>query len=216
MFHTRPLEHHYIDDLEAVLREHVRDSATGTIIESEVGEILQYMRGEPDSIGRTRRYIVACLSSDHAIACMAVASPDPVMQQHFNDQGIQVANAIELLNAFVSSRYLKGMGVGAMLFNAICTDGLENGKQNLIINSGPRYQNSWGFYDHMCDSSHGFIDNYYALGRHAKTWKKNLIPSKAGAGQKQGNEEIPLSPLRSSTSPQSCVLTSHSLVTRTF
>ena len=167
------LEERDIATLDAILREHVRDLHSGAVVDSEVQAIQGYMQGAMDDAGRVRRYLVACEENEagKVVGCMALSVPDHRMTQHF---GNDAAFAVELLNAFVASSHLHGKGVGRQLFTAMCTSGAADGARYLLVNSGPRYRRSWAFYDRVCDSSHGFIDDYYGEGRHAKTWKKAL------------------------------------------
>lgn len=176
---VRPLIQTDIDALAPILRQHIRDLHSGEIVESEVAAVMTYMDGTPDASDRQRSYLVACASqqADQPLACMAWAAPDALMTQHFAAAGSsqeQLLRSVELLNAFVTSTRLGGQGVGRTLLMALCQQAIAAGATQLLVNSGPRYRHSWGFYDHVCDSSHGFIDNYYGPGRHAKTWKKML------------------------------------------
>jgi len=170
---VRPLHHSDIASLTSILREHIRDLHSSDIVETEVQAVISYMRGMADALGRTRRYLVAVDRSEQLLGCMAMAVPDPAMAIHLD---IGDTPAVELLNAFVGSRYMRGKGVGLALFSALCEAAATDGARYLLVNSGPRYRNSWGFYDRVCDTSHGFIDNYYGPSRHAKTCKKNLHP----------------------------------------
>ncbi|MFL9877153.1 GNAT family N-acetyltransferase [Herbaspirillum rhizosphaerae] len=174
-FSVRMLEAEDIAALTPVLREHVRDLHSGQVVESEVNAIQSYMQGAADEFGRTRRYLVAFNAEGTAIGCMALAVPEERMAQHFAGiTGAPGTTSVELLNAFVATAYLRGQGIGRMLLEAICRMGAADGAHTLLINSGPRYRHSWAFYDRVCDSSHGFIDDYYGEGRHAKTWLKDL------------------------------------------
>lgn len=167
------LEERDIATLDAILREHVRDLHSGAVVDSEVQAIKSYMQGAVDDTGRVRRYRVACEENEEGrvVGCMALSAPDHRMTQHF---GSDAAAAVELLNAFVASSHFRGKGVGRLLFTAMCTLGAADDAHYLLVNSGPRYRHSWAFYDRVCDSSHGFINDYYGEGRHAKTWKKDL------------------------------------------
>ncbi|MDB5992845.1 MAG: hypothetical protein JWQ10_4248 [Herbaspirillum sp.] len=168
---VRPLKLEDIPSLEPILREHILDLITGEVVEEEVRSVLAYMQGAPDLLDRIREYQVACDASGQVIACMAISKPDPRMSRHF---AISETDAIELLNAFVRSDHLRGKGVGRALLDAVCTQGQVRNAIYLLVNSGPRYKHSWGFYDRVCDTSHGFIEHYYGNTRHAKTWKKDL------------------------------------------
>ena len=168
---VRPLHQDDITSLTLILREHIRDLHSGDIVEAEVQAVISYMHGMLDALGRTRCYLVAVDHGGQVLGCMAMAKPDPKMSRHLTTGDTPT---VELLNAFVNNRYLRGQGVGLALFSALCEVAATDGAHYLIVNSGPRYRNSWGFYDRVCDSSHGFIENYYGTSRHAKTWKKKL------------------------------------------
>ena len=171
---VRPLQAGDLTALAPILRQHILDLHSGEVVQSEVLAVLSYMDGMPDALGRRRAYYVALEGSNPAgrvLGCMALAAPDPQMVAHLSTQGLVT---LELLNAFVCSANVRGQGVGRALFQEICAQAAAEGAVCLIVNSGPRYKASWGFYDRVCDSSHGFIDDYYGVGRHAKTWKKYL------------------------------------------
>lgn len=160
-----------IDLLEPILRQHVRDLYTHEVLEAEVLAIQDYMRGVVDSSGRVRNYLVAHSEHKRAIGCIAISTPDVDMAEHFGADAVESA---EVLNVFVDANYLGGKGVGQALFEAACAFASDYGAHYLLVNSGPRYTSSWGFYDRVCDGSGGFIQHKYGVGRHAKTWKKRL------------------------------------------
>lgn len=167
-----PLKESDINHFDSILTAHVWDRRTGEILTDEIASIKGYMRGEKDEYGRTRTYVVAKDQTGKVLGCMAYAVPDPDMVKHFHLEN--TVESIELLNAFVSPEIFRGGGVGRKLLNAICEAGLQEAKKQLLIHSGPRYKESWGFYDKLTDESCGFIENKYGEGRHAKTWRKQL------------------------------------------
>ncbi|MFA6270716.1 MAG: GNAT family N-acetyltransferase [Candidatus Paceibacterota bacterium] len=163
-----PLKETDIDQFNLILEAHVRDRITGEVLTSEIKEIKGYMRGELDEYGRERHYFVARDKMGKVLGCMAYSIPDPDTIKHF-----QVDNPnenIELLNAFVSPEIFRGGGIGNKLLQKIISEGKRLGKKQLLINSGPRYQKSWGFYDKFAEQA-DFIQNKYGEGGHAKTWK---------------------------------------------
>lgn len=167
----RELRREDLPAIEAILREHVRDSATQQVIEGEVTAILGYMKGEPDTEGRSRKYLVATDSHGWLIGVVATSTPDARMCEHLK---VEEKSSRELLNAFVTTRHFRGSGVGRKLFDAACEAARKEGASELVVNSGRRYIKSWGFYDKVCDSSAGFIKDYFGEGRDAKTWRKRL------------------------------------------
>lgn len=168
-----PLVKTDINKLEQILMAHVRDITTKELLDDEIQEIKGYMNGRKDDYGRDRRYLVAKDVTGKVLGCMAYSFPDPDMIKHFHLDNKE--SNIELLNAFVSPDVFRGGGVGRKLLEAICDARRKIGKKQLLIHSGPRYQDSWGFYDKTTDETCGFIENKYGNGRHAKTWRKRLF-----------------------------------------
>ena len=123
-----------------ILIAHVWNRETHTVVSSEIEAIKGYMQGELDEYGRNRTYLVAKDQSGKVVGCMAYSSPDPDMVVHFQLENTD--EAIELLNAFVSPEIFRGGGVGRKLLESICDRSSAKLKQ-LLIHSGPRYQDSW-------------------------------------------------------------------------
>lgn len=168
----RPLKETDINAIDPILRQHVRDRQTGQILEDEIKEIKDYMKGTKDEYGRKRKYFIAKSLDGRVVGCMCYSTMDPSMIEHFND--ISPDESVELLNAFVDSQIFRGGGVGRKLFEAVCQSARLENKKFLTVNSGPRYKESWGFYDHMCDEDRGMIFQKYGQGGDAKTWLKKL------------------------------------------
>lgn len=167
-----PLNESDIEQFDSILRQHVRDRDTGEIIEKEIANIKGYMRGIPDEDeDRIRKYLVARTADGRVVGCMAYSTPDKDMVNHFKD--VDPNQSAELLNAFVDSELFRGGGVGKKLFNAICDVVRAGGKKYLLINSGPRYKESWGFYDRVGENR-GFIKEKYGKDGDANTWIKYL------------------------------------------
>lgn len=163
-----------IEQFEPILEAHVRDRKTDKIVWGEIADIKSYMRGGKDGEERTRKYLVARDETGKVWGCMAYSTPDQDMVKHFNIQDPE--KTAELLNAFVSPEVFRGGGVGQKIFGAICKDAKENGRDILVIHSGPRYKKSWGFYDRMCGENQGMIIGKYGDpgDGDAMTWKKEL------------------------------------------
>lgn len=167
----KPLVQQDIEKFDSIFRQHLRDQTTGEILEDEIAEIKDYMMGNKDDYGRLRKYFVAKFN-DRVLGCMAYTTMDPDMVQHFPD--LKPEDSIELVNAFVDSEVFRGGGVGRKLFDSLCDRARAENKKYLTVNSGPRYQDSWGFYDHLCDENRGFIVDKFGKGRDANTWLKKL------------------------------------------
>jgi predicted N-acetyltransferase YhbS len=165
------LQKHDIMAVRAILAQHVIDRLTGQPVLDEIERIIACMREDRDELGRRRKYFVARQAdSGLVLGCMSYSDADRKIAEHC---GIAVEESVELHNVFVS-RCVQGMGVGRELFRTVCMAAQEEGKKWLLVVSGPRYSQSWGFYDAVCDTCAGYILNAYGDGVHAKTWSKSL------------------------------------------
>ena len=81
---------------------------------------------------------------------------------------------LELLNVFVHRDFMRTKGIGRSLLAAVVEEAKAARAIGLLVNSGPRYLSSWGFYDRIFDADHGMLVDYYGTGRHAKVWSKLL------------------------------------------
>lgn len=160
-----------IEQLEPILREHVRHYQTGEVMNKEVEDIISYMRGKTDEYGRNRKYFVARDSRGKILGCMGYTNPEPDLIRYY---GTTPEESMELVNAFVSTAVFRGGGVGNKLFMAVCEAAKQDGKKKLLLSSGPRYKDSWGFYDKVCDSRGVLLVDKFGQGRHAQTWIKSL------------------------------------------
>lgn len=170
----RWLEHTDLCALDAVLRQHVRDLRDGSVVEAEVAAIRDCMSGAMDAEGRYRSYLVARDSNGRVLGCMALSRPDTRLSNHLNLDPQAQGTALELLNVFVRRDAMRGQGIGRALLQAACDEARAACAGQLVVNSGPRYRASWGFYDHLFDASHGMMQNYYGPDRHAKVWSMML------------------------------------------
>ncbi len=167
-----PLVEADIEQLVPILKQHVRSRLTGELEEGEIADIQNYMRGGKDEDeGRVRKYLVAKDETGKVWGCMAYSTPDKDMVAYF---GVNDDKSVELLNAFVDKDVFRGGGVGRKLFEAICAAAKSEEKKELLINSGPRYRHSWGFYTHLCGENTGMIVEKYGKGGDAMTWRKTL------------------------------------------
>lgn len=177
-----PLQEKDVAELDSILREHIRDRKTGEIEEKEIERLAGFMRGnheQTDGKVRVRNFLVAKDKNGKVLGCMAHAQPEQQMIEHFgralnmDHQELEDKSA-ELLHAFVSSDIFRGSGVGRELFSAICEAAKKDGKELILVNSGPRYAASWGFYDKMEMKRCGYIIGKYGEGGDAMTWVKSL------------------------------------------
>lgn len=165
-----PLTPDDIVQLEPIIRQHVRGMDDDIVDEEEVTAILGYMSGGLDSQLRQRNYFVAKDQEGKVLGCVGLTSPESALVEIY---AVPHYCSGELVNLFVDTN-AQGKGVGKQLFNALCTLAREKGYQQILLDSGPRYQKSWPFYDKICDQSAGVIADKYGEGYHAKTWIKYL------------------------------------------
>ena len=168
----KPLEEGDIEQLDPILRQHVRDRYTQAILGEEIADIEDYMRGGKDEYGRSRKYLVAKSAEGRVWGCMGLTVMDPDLVKHLPDKDPK--ETMELVNAFVDSEVYRGGGVGKKLFDAICEMARAERKKYLTLSSGPRYKASWGFYDRFCDENTGMIIGKFGPGGDANTWLKRL------------------------------------------
>lgn len=170
----RWLERSDLSALEQILRHHVRDLLDGRIVDAEIAAIAHYMEGGADEQGRYRSYLVACDTSDQPLGCAALSRSDTRLIHHLRLDAEQAIRTLELLNVFVHHDALRQQGIGRALVAAAAEEAMAAGARQLLVNSGPRYRTSWGFYDHLFDMDYGMLNDYYGPGRHAKVWSKQL------------------------------------------
>lgn len=163
---VRPLQQTDIDQVVPILQEWVRDAQTGQVIEAEVQDILGKMEASLEE-GSDRTYYTAELDGE-ILGVMALAAPSPEM--------IEIAstdNPVEIVNAFVSGK-AQGKGVGKKLLESLAETAKESGFTELIVNSGPRYKNAWGFYTKNMGEPVRILRDQYGPGLDAPVWSKAL------------------------------------------
>ena len=170
--HISSLTQQDIPLLEPILRQRVRDSETGVVIEEEVQSIINYMRGVPEEsrMGNVRRYLVAKDRLGRVLGCVAYCEPEPDMLHHF---GVGIEEAVEGLNLFVDETFGEH-GVGTKPVSGMFQAAKAEGKKYVIANSGPRYKRAWTFHDKCFDERRGFLLGKFGPGADAMTWIKNL------------------------------------------
>lgn len=150
-------------ELEKILRENILE-------ENEINIILSYLNGAKDKEGRKRKYFLSKNTASQILGCMAYAKPDSDLQKCFK---INSKNSAELLNCFISNKF-QGHGVGTSLFQAVCDEIKKQGKEKLLVQSGPWYKTSWKFYDKVFDKYLGNVIGKYDGIADAKVWIKSL------------------------------------------
>ncbi|HEC65669.1 MAG TPA: GNAT family N-acetyltransferase [bacterium] len=156
-----------IADLEIVVRQWVRFD--GEVLEEEVSETLE--RFSKASAGEIDyHYVVIRDAIGRAVGISGVRQPADDMLEYASEGQI----AGEMVNVFLH-KGLRRLGLGRVLFETISDRARELGYQELIWNSGPRYEDTaWGFYTYLVGEPIATAEDYYGKGRHAPIWRKKL------------------------------------------
>lgn len=165
----RPVGMQDITAIQHILRQWVIVPGTTEVIESEVEEVLAYIKG---SIGgtNTRKYIVAQSPSGEVVGFAGTDLPETDMLEYKTSD-----NPLELINLYVDTNNRTGKGVGSALYNAIKNNARNNGYTQLMLNSGPRYRESgWPFYMRIIGEPVGELKDKYGTNLHAPVWSENL------------------------------------------
>jgi ribosomal protein S18 acetylase RimI-like enzyme len=154
-----------IQEIIPILYASVIDEESKQPIEPEIRQITSYLEGSKDSLLRTRTYLIA--RSAYCLGIVGITVPEQNTCSYWQ---VNPEHTVELVNFFVLPEF-RGQYVGQKLFNQVCREAISRSARQLVLDSGPRYQGAWGFYDRYCDQS-GWLVNKYGEGRHAKTWIK--------------------------------------------
>lgn len=148
-----------VEQLQGVLEQGVVDKETGEPIRDEISDILGLVADSARGEG-SRRYMVATIG-DKVVGLIGVKEPDEVMSAQ-----ARTPAAKEVVNLFVGSES-RGSDAGRALVEAAAR---VSHAPELVVNSGPRYEASWGFYDKVFGNRIGLLRDYYGEGRDAPVW----------------------------------------------
>ena len=166
---VRPLRNEDLDAIRPILETWVRDSETRQILPEEVEEDLEFMRKSVRN-ENPRSYLVAGDIGGTVIGVVGFMPPSDRMRSF-----TITANPTELVNAYVAKESRAGKGVGTALVKAIEETAKAKGHTEIVLNSGPRYQQTaWGFYDQLPGFKRvGVAEKLYG-DRNAPVWRKIL------------------------------------------
>jgi len=168
---VRNLQEADLASIKPILEDWLIDRETGNPVPEEVEEDLGIMRASLTG-DNERKYFVA-EEAGKVIGVIGTTPPRESMMGFAQSQ-----NPIELVNAYVSRDERAGRGVGRALVKGAEDEARANGATELILNSGPRYeQTAWGFYDRLPGYSRiGVAENFYGEGVSPPVWSKKLGP----------------------------------------
>ena len=168
---VRDFQESDIEKVRPILETWLIDRETGQPLPEEVEEDLDIMRGSLN--GENQRHYFVAEEEGKVLGVIGITPPREAMMPFAT-----TSNPIELVNAYVSRDERAGRGVGTALVKGAEQEARSQGATELILNSGPRYENTaWGFYDRLPGFSRvGVAENFYAEGVHAPVWSKKLGP----------------------------------------
>jgi GNAT superfamily N-acetyltransferase len=165
---VRPLQLEDLCSLRPILETWIVDRQTKQPLPEEVDETLEAMRQSIDGVNN-RTYFVAQSEDGQVVGVMGMRAPDERMIPF-----TQTTNPVEVVNAFVSKTHRR-KGIGKALITSIESVARSQGKTEIILNSGPRYQLSgWGAWKKIFGDPMGIAQDYYGEGGNAPVWRKTL------------------------------------------
>jgi hypothetical protein len=168
---VRPIQGRDLASVKSILEAWVRwPPVTGSVIEEEVDQDLYTMRSSLwNETGKS--FFVAEDVDGRIVGVMGLSSPAQSMKPFARTE-----DPIELITAYVSPKDRMVRGVGRALVIRLEKEAKIQGKTEIILNSGPRYEKTgWGFYDRLEGFERvGQARNMYGPGFHAQVWSKIL------------------------------------------
>lgn len=167
----KPFHLNELEAVERILKEYVKDPNGRDTKETEC--IKKCIKGEMDSKEVLYRYFVAHDTSGKVLGVAGYSfntNKDIRLALQISD----LSQVGELRNMFIKHDVVQGGGVGQALFDHICKELKNQGKEIMFMESGIRYHESWSFFEKMCKSPGVIIPNKYGPGWHTKAWKINL------------------------------------------
>lgn len=177
---TRAAQEKDLLALPRILAHWVKDRQTGGPLPDEVASIMtavaKSIKGEGDV-----KYQVA-EANEKFLGIMGFRPLVEAMKQYALTE-----NPAEIINAFVDPAQRGGKGIGRSLVNAVEAEAGKMGYTEILLNSGPRYQNTaWGFYTKMYGEPVAVMKDYYGPGGDAPVWRKNITPKSPRTGSIEG------------------------------
>lgn len=158
-------------DLPAVqelLEDWIREPASREVLGDEVVTVMAEMKEALESSPSSRFWVAADAESS-VIGTIGLRPPSQEMLTF--SQGHRPG---ELVHAFIK-KGSQERGTGTLLVNNLEAVAKRTGYDEVLVNSGPRYADSWGFYDQLKGfERRGTAKDFYGQGQHARVWGKLL------------------------------------------
>jgi GNAT superfamily N-acetyltransferase len=163
----RPPEHQDIDSLRPLLESWVVDSSTGLPISDEIDGVLTAVRDSIDG-KNDKLYVFAEDTEGNVSGIMGLVPTSDEMKPYTS------GNAVEIINAYISPDSRR-QGTGTFLLEQLFTHAKDNGITEIVVNSGPRYQESgWPFWNKHFGNPVAVQKDHYGPGCDAPIWHKQL------------------------------------------
>jgi GNAT superfamily N-acetyltransferase len=152
-----------------ILEGRIRAPETGEVLTSEVANVLEGMRRALERRSPTR-FLVAVAPGGEVVGVVGVRPLAPVMAAFARGE-----HPVEMVHAFVAAN-LERSGLGSALVTALEERARQDGHDEVLLNSGPRYAASgWGFFDRQPGyERRGVLRDHYGPGQDAPVWGKRL------------------------------------------
>lgn len=155
------------EHLKPILEQWVRNPEDGEPIEEEIDGVVASVE-QSISKESDRAYKVAVVGGK-IVGMVGMKIPESPMSDHAS-----TSNPAELVNMYVDAES-RGMNVGRTLVEELITAAKAGGKTEVLVNSGPRYQETaWGFYDRLFGERIATLLDYYGEGIDAPVWRMDL------------------------------------------
>jgi GNAT superfamily N-acetyltransferase len=158
--------------LRPILEFWLRDRDTGDPLPDEVNKVLRNVEASIERPRPTEMYfLVAEDENRQVVGLMGFTKPDKDMRAFTSRVD---ANPVELINAYIDEEQ-RGSGAGTALADGLEHIAREAGFTEVLVNSGPRYQESgWPFWDKRYGEPVAIQRDLYGPGGDAPVWRGSL------------------------------------------
>lgn len=166
---VRELEARALPSVRRILESRIRAPDSGEVLTDEVAEVIETMRRAVE--GReVARFLAAVTGAGTVVGVLGMRPLAPAMKGYARGK-----RPIEMVHAFVAVGGA-AKGVGSSLVEALESRARQDGHDEMLLNSGPRYASTgWGFFDRQPGYERlGVLENYYGQGQHAPVWGRWL------------------------------------------
>ncbi|HMS50287.1 MAG TPA: GNAT family N-acetyltransferase [Candidatus Saccharibacteria bacterium] len=164
----RPVQTDDLPALRPILEQCMVQHETGILQENEVIEALDSVEQSLQG-ANSRQYVVAEDTAGVVVGMMGLDVPEGAMQELAATE-----NPAEIVNAYVSAD-TRFSGTGKALVARLEETARAEGRTELLVNSGPRYEKSgWRFWTSMFGEPIHELKDYYGPGYRAMVWRKPL------------------------------------------